>query len=96
MIKKLASRGGDTLVGRVHGGLETEYIPQFLPIILANALPKIKPYDNAVNNRFRVGTFEKTFAENPKNEYELETQESRVHFNAMKTYSACSLSESAS
>ena len=70
MIKKLAS-GGDTLVGRVHGGLETEYIPQFLPIILANDLPKIKPYDDAVNNRVRVGTFEKTFVENPKNEYEL-------------------------
>jgi hypothetical protein len=35
-------------------------------------LPKIKPYDDAVNNRVRVGNFEKTFvAGEPQNSYEL-------------------------
>ena len=35
MLKKIAS-GGDSLIGRAHGGLETSYVPQFLTIIFAN------------------------------------------------------------
>jgi phage/plasmid-associated DNA primase len=70
IIKKISS-GGDSLTGRLHGGLETQFKPQFLPIVFANDLPDIKPYDDAVNNRVRVFNFEKTFVDVPKNDYEL-------------------------
>jgi phage/plasmid-associated DNA primase len=70
MIKKIAS-GGDELVGRLHCGNETPFQTHFIPLILANDLPKIKPYDDAVDNRVRFITFEKTFVENPTNIFEL-------------------------
>jgi hypothetical protein len=69
-IKKISS-GGDTLTGRTHGGLETEFIPHFLAIIFSNDLPQITPYDAAVDNRVKVIGFNKTFVEAPDNEYEL-------------------------
>ena len=70
MIKKLAS-GGDTISGRVHGGLETDFIPQFLTTVLANDMPPIKPFDVAVKKRGTSFSYNKSFVDEPSNEYEL-------------------------
>jgi len=70
MIKKIAS-GGDPLIGRNHGGKETEFTSHFLPIVFANDLPNIKPYDDAVDNRLRVVGYNKCYVDNPTNEFEL-------------------------
>lgn len=70
MIKKISS-GGDSIVARNHGQAETEFITHFLPICMANDLPKIKPYDDAVNNRLRVVSYNKSFVDEPSNEFEL-------------------------
>ena len=69
-IKKISS-GGDELVGRDHCKSETEFVSHFVPIVLANDVPKIKPYDDAVNTRLRVLTYNKTFVDEPSNEFEL-------------------------
>ena len=69
MIKKISS-GGDSLIGRFHGGLETSYVPQFLTIIFANDIPEIIPY--AVDKRLIVGSFNKCFVSNPSNNLELQ------------------------
>jgi phage/plasmid-associated DNA primase len=74
MIKKLAS-GGDTLIGRTHGGEEDEFITHFLPVCFANDLPKIEPYDDAVDNRLRFVSFKKEFVEIPTNEFQLQKDE---------------------
>jgi hypothetical protein len=70
MVKKLSS-GGDKLIGRTHGKEETEFITQFLTVCFANDLPKIEPYDDAVDNRLKYVSFKKEFVENPSNEFEL-------------------------
>jgi hypothetical protein len=70
LIKKICS-GGDALQGRVHGGLETEFIPQFLTIFLANDLPPIKPYDEPMQKRAKVIGYTKAFVDEPSNEFEL-------------------------
>ena len=70
MIKKIAS-GGDTLIGRGHQGNETEFTTDFLPICLANDLPKITPYDEAVDDRVRVISYTKSYVDEPTNEFEL-------------------------
>jgi hypothetical protein len=70
MIKKIAS-GGDPLIGRNHGGKETEFIAQFLPFVLANDLPNFKPYDDAVDNRVRVIGYNKSYVDEPSNLFEL-------------------------
>jgi phage/plasmid-associated DNA primase len=70
MIKKISS-GGDSIVARGHGGNETEFILHFLAIIMANDIPKIKPYDDAVNERCKVFGYNKQFVEEPSNEFEL-------------------------
>jgi phage/plasmid-associated DNA primase len=67
---KMVSSGGDCLVGRNHCGNETEFYISFLCVLFANDLPKIMPYDDAVNNRVRVISYTKPYVENP-NEYEL-------------------------
>ena len=41
LIKRLAS-GGDTIQGRLHGQVETDFKPQYLAILLANDMPEIK------------------------------------------------------
>ena len=74
MIKKLSS-GGDGIVGRSHCKEETEFIPHFLTLCLANDMVKIKPYDDAVNNRLKILKFDKTFVDNPSNEFELKKDE---------------------
>ena len=70
MLKKISS-GGDTLIGRTHGGTETEFTTHFLPVCFANDIPRIKPLDDAVNERLRIISFEKQFVEEPENEFEL-------------------------
>jgi hypothetical protein len=70
MIKKLAS-GGDEIVGRDHGKSETPFTPHFFCIVLANDLPKITPYDDAVDNRLDIVAFEKKFVLKPSNDFEL-------------------------
>ena len=85
LLKKISS-GGDTLIGRVHGGCETQYVPQFLPIIFANDLPTIEPYDDAVDKRTIVATFNNCFVTNPNHKYEvkkddtLESEMSTIKF----------------
>ena len=82
MIKKIAS-GGDTLIGRKHCSSEEEFVLQGLSFILANDLPKIKPYDDAVDARVRVVSYTKQYVANPSNEFELKRDDNV--FNEMKT-----------
>jgi hypothetical protein len=70
-IKKVSS-GGDSIVGRGHGGNETDFILHFLAFCMANDLPKIKPYDSAVAERVKVFSYKKQFVANPSNEFELQ------------------------
>ena len=74
MIKKLSS-GADQIEGRTHGGEEQSFYTHFLPIVFANDIPKITPYDDAVDNRLRVVSYNKSFVENPTNEYELQADD---------------------
>ena len=69
-IKKISS-GGDRITARVHCGNETEIQPHFLACVMANALPWIKPYDDALNSRVRVINYEKVFVDNPSNQFEV-------------------------
>jgi hypothetical protein len=71
MIKKISS-GGDILIGRNHGKCEEEFITHFLPVCFANDLPNIKPYDDAVDGRVRVVSYNKTYVSEPTNELELQ------------------------
>ena len=64
MIKKVSS-GGDEMVGRVHGGLETAFSPHFMCNVFANDITEIRPYDDAVKNRMNVVGYNKVFVENP-------------------------------
>lgn len=82
MIKKIAS-GGDVLIGRQHCQAEEEFILQPLSIVLANDLPKIKPYDDAVDARMRVISYTKQYVEDPSNEFELKRDD--AIFAEMKT-----------
>jgi hypothetical protein len=62
MLKKVSS-GGDGLTGRQHCGNETAFTPHFLVIAMANDIPKIVPYDSAVDNRVRVISYKKKFVD---------------------------------
>lgn len=70
MIKKISS-GGDGIVGRGHGQAEQEFTPHFLAVVMANDLPTIKPYDDAVDGRVKVISYKKEFVDEPSNEMEL-------------------------
>lgn len=74
LIKKISS-GGDPVVGRTHNKEETPFVPHFLAICLANDMLKIKPYDDAVDARAKIMKFDKTFVDNPSNEFELKKDE---------------------
>ena len=71
MLKKMAA-GEDTLVGRNHGGAETEFVPHFVAVIMANDIPKIVPYDAAVSNRVKIMSYNKKFVETPTAADELQ------------------------
>ena len=70
LIKKLSS-GIDGIKGREHGGNEKTFYPHYKAILLANDIPKIKPFDPAVQGRVKVYSMVKSFVDNPSNEYEL-------------------------
>jgi phage/plasmid-associated DNA primase len=70
-IKALSS-GGDELEGRAHCGNECTFSIQFLGVVFANDLPVIKPYDEAIDKRIRVVSYEKQYVNRePENELEL-------------------------
>lgn len=71
-IKKHSS-GLDSLIGRLHNGNETKFVPHYLMAIFANDLPKIVPYDSAVDKRTIVFNYSKEFVDEPSNEFELKT-----------------------
>ena len=71
MVKKLASES-DALVGRNHCGAEMSFRPHFLAVVMANDMPKITPYDDAVNNLLRVVSYRKRFVDNPNGPGELQ------------------------
>ena len=68
---KKHSCGGDSLTGRVHCGLVTNYIPHYLVFCFANDLPKINPFDSAVNDCINIISYSKKFVDEPTNELEL-------------------------
>ena len=70
-IKKISS-GGDLITGRLHCGNETSFNPHFLSCVMANDLPRIKPYCDAVEKRVRVINYEKVFVDNPSNQFEAQ------------------------
>jgi len=70
MIKKISS-GGDTIIGRTHNAVEQEFSSHFLAICMANDLPKIKPYDDAVSGRSNVISFNKEYVDEPLHEFHL-------------------------
>lgn len=72
---KMVSSGGDAVVGREHAGNESEFYLSFLCVVFANDLPKITPYDDAVNNRVRVISYTKPYVLKPSGEYELQMDE---------------------
>ena len=63
---KVVSSGGDAVIGRNHRENEKMFYLSFLCVVFANDLPKIIPYDDAVNNRVRVISYEKIYSDNPK------------------------------
>lgn len=69
-IKKHSS-GGDGLIGRVHGGLETTFIPHYKLVVFANDVPQIVPYDDALETRIEIFNYVKSFVNDPKTEFEL-------------------------
>ena len=72
MLKKLGS-GTDDLIGRTHGGNETRFSPTFLPVVMANDMPKIKPLDTAVSNRLEIVSYKKPFVDEPTGPHELKS-----------------------
>jgi len=71
ILKKLVSGGRDKVVARGHGGYETEFNISFLPIVYANDLDKIQPFDDAIKTRVRSIPYEKVYKDEPSNEFEL-------------------------
>ncbi len=69
-IKKMCGRE-DTLIGRQHHGNETKFLPSFMAVVLANDLPAITPFDDAVDNRVHVCNFGKIFVDFSTSEMEL-------------------------
>ncbi len=59
-IKKCSS-GGDGLVGRFHCNNETTFYPHFVLFAFLNDVPTIKPYDDAVEDRCKVLSFDYIF-----------------------------------
>lgn len=68
----------------MHCGDEQEFLTHFLPICLANDIPKIIPYGCAVDNRVRVISYNKRFVDDPQSEDELQKDDNIV--NELKTY----------
>lgn len=78
LIKKITS-GGDPIKGRLHGGNETTFNTHFMPILFANDMVKLTPYDSAMDKRARFIQFRKSFVEKPSNEFELQMDANIKH-----------------
>jgi hypothetical protein len=63
-IKKISS-GEDRLVGRGHYQAEQLFKTHFLPLVFANDLPQIKPFDEAMDGRTLVFPFNKQYSMTP-------------------------------
>tara|TARA_R110002126_G_scaffold284418_2_gene434098 strand:+ start:1510 stop:4008 length:2499 start_codon:yes stop_codon:yes gene_type:complete len=88
-IKKLVS-GGDSIVGRTHGGEETECITHFMPIVFTNDMMPIVPYDSAVHDRVGCISFNKHFVkDNPSDDTELLMDPNIKAEVATKRFSQC-------
>jgi len=88
-IKKIVS-GGDAIVGRTHGGEETECITHFLPIVFTNDMNPIVPYDSAVHDRVGCIGFNKHFVkDNPSDDTELLMDPNIKSEVATKRFSQC-------
>ena len=70
-IMKKVSAGVDKLVGRVHGGLEIQFLPHFNVYCNANDLLEIKPWEPAINDRLNIISYKKKYVDEPSNEFEL-------------------------
>lgn len=88
MLKKVGS-GGDTLIGRNHCESEEEFILAALAIILANDIPPIKPYDDAVEDRLRVVSYTKQYVDEPSNEFELKKDPNILEEIKTKQFQRC-------
>jgi len=77
ILKKISSGGLDKIVARTHNKTETEFHIQFLPIIFANDIDKIKPMDDAIVTRVRAITYNRKYVDNPTlgNPFELKKDE---------------------
>jgi hypothetical protein len=64
-VKTIASGGKDTIEARTHHKEEENFIPHFTCFVLANDIPKFSIYDDAINNRVKVVSFDKVFVDNP-------------------------------
>ena len=69
-MKKMT--GGDMMSGRTHNKEETLFEFHPLPILCANDIPKIKPYDGALDERLRVCSYKKTYVVGATGPDELE------------------------
>jgi hypothetical protein len=88
----LVSNGGlDPIVARGHGGNETSFKIGFLPILFANDLNDITPFDSGQRTRVKCINYLKVAVENPTNDtfemkldpnlkHEIETQEFKNAF----------------
>jgi hypothetical protein len=65
VIKMIASGGQDAIEARTHNQEEQNFVPHFTCFVLANDIPKFSIYDDAINNRTKVITFDKVFVDNP-------------------------------
>jgi hypothetical protein len=72
MIKKISNGGLDDITARGHCENETQFQVGFLPILFCQDMDKITPKDDAVINRVRAINYEKSYVENPSNEFELQ------------------------
>jgi hypothetical protein len=71
VIKKLSNGGYDRITARLHGGNETSFNINFLPVVSCNDIGSITPPDDALNNRLKCFSWNKIYVDEPSNEYEL-------------------------
>ena len=64
--------GGNTLIGRLDCKEEIQYMPHYTLFCYANDLPRIVPFDSAVNDRLNVIKYLKRYVNEPTNECELQ------------------------
>lgn len=88
MIKKIAS-GGDTLVGRTHGGNETNFIPHYFCSAFANDISEISPYDDAVRNRLCIISYDKVFVDDPTEPHHLQKDPNIEHEISTDEFQMC-------